>query len=256
VPEKIVFFLSTGRTGTKSLAEGLNCDEIISLHQPPFSRLLTLASNYYLHGWLPWSGLRILVELIRESQIRRSNSKYYFQVYPLDYLPAKIISEKYEEVYIIHIIRDPRTFVPSYLNWMHTRVKSYIANKMILGWHPSGLFVGKMPWRDWLLMGEFQRVCWQWNYKNYLLECLFAEDTRYFRISFEDLFFGNGPELLRGLLEVIGIPFPDRLLLDFFHHPKNVSRKVYFPKWKNWTLEMNHQLLFICGDRMKKYGYI
>jgi len=53
MPKRIVFILSTGRTGTRTLAEGLNGGDILSRHQPPFSRLLTIASNYYLHGWLP-----------------------------------------------------------------------------------------------------------------------------------------------------------------------------------------------------------
>ena len=71
-PEKIVFFLSTSRTGTKSLAEGLMRNDVNSPHQPPFSRLLTIASNYYLHGWLTKHMLEWLVGRLREPQIFRS----------------------------------------------------------------------------------------------------------------------------------------------------------------------------------------
>ena len=120
-PEKIVFVLSTGRTGTKTLAEGLAGDDIKSPHQPPFSRLLTIASNYYLHGWLPMSVLERLVIRLREPQILNSDCRDYVQVFSLDYLPAKIISERHPNVAIVHIVRDPRTFVRSYLNWMHSR---------------------------------------------------------------------------------------------------------------------------------------
>ena len=138
MPEKIVFFLSTSRTGTKTLAEGLESDDILSPHQPPFSRLLTIASNCYLHGWLSKHMLEWLVYRLREPQIFSAQCRYYIQVFSLDHLPAKIIQEKHPNVYIVHIVRDPRTFVPSYLNWVHSRFKSLVANRIIFGWHPSG----------------------------------------------------------------------------------------------------------------------
>ena len=90
--KKIVFFLSTSRTGTKSLAEGLMRNDVTSPHQPPFSRLLTIASNYYLHGWLTKPILEWLVGRLREPQIFRSEYRYYLQVFSLDFFPAKLIA--------------------------------------------------------------------------------------------------------------------------------------------------------------------
>lgn len=255
MPERVVFILSTGRTGTKTLAEGLASDDILSPHQPRFSRLLTIASNYYLHGWLPWSTLEWLVRRLREPQIFQANCRYYIQVYSLDHLPAKIISQKYPDVYAIHIIRDPRTFVPSYLNWMHSRFKSLVANKLVLGWHPSGFFTGAVPWQRWRQMDEFQRVCWQWTYKNRLLERLFDGDGRYIRIRFEDLFSGEGPTLLRTTLDSIGVPYRDEFAA-MLQQSKNRSRQTYFPKWEAWTPERQQQVWNICARQMKRYGYL
>lgn len=255
MPEKIVFILSTSRTGTKTLAEGLASDQILSPHQPPFSRLLTIASNYYLHGWLPRRTLEWLVSRLREPQIIGADYRYYVQVFSLDYLPAKIISEKYSNVYIVHIVRDPRTFVRSYLNWTHTRFKSFVANKLIPGWHPSGFFTGEIPWQTWRGMDEFQRVCWHWTYKNALLERLFEGDERYIRVRFEDLFFGEGAEeVLRATLSFIGIPCRDEFTA-ILRKSKNVSRKSYFPRCEEWESKRRQQLLDICGEGMKRYGY-
>jgi hypothetical protein len=253
-PEKIVFILSTARTGTKTLAEGLRSDDILSLHQPAFSRLLTIASNFYLHGWLPRRALAWLVSRLREPQILQADCRYYVQAYSLDHLPAKIISQKYPNVYIIHIVRDPRTFVPSYLNWMHTRFKSFVANKLVPGWHPSGLFTGQVAWRRWRRMDEFQKVCWHWAYKNALLERLFEGDERYLRIRFEDL-FGAGPDALRSALSFVGLPYRDEFTA-MLGQSKNVSRKTYFPRWEAWEPERQQQLLDICGEGMRRYGYL
>lgn len=254
MPERIVFVLSTGRTGTKTLAEGLAGGDILSPHQPPYSRLLTIASNYYLHGWLPQPVLAWLVARLREPQILQADCRYYIQVFSLDHMPAKIISEKYPNVYIIHIVRDPRTFVPSYLNWMRSRLKSFVANKLVLGWHPSGYFTGALPWQKWWRMDEFQRVCWQWAYKNNLLECLFGEDERYLRLRFEDLFSGEGLMHLRTTLDFVGIPYRDEFSV-IFQQSKNCSRKTYFPTWEALDPQKQQQLWEICGPQMQHYGY-
>jgi hypothetical protein len=255
MPEKIVFILSTSRTGTKTLAEGLEGGDICSPHQPTHSRFLTVASNYYLHGWLPRKALEWLVTRLREPQILNAGCRYYVQVFSLDYLPAKIISERYPNVYIVHIVRDPRTFVRSYLNWTHTRAKSFVANKLVLGWHPSGCFTGEMPCEEWRRMDEFQRVCWHWTYKNALLERLFGDDEQYLRVRFEDLYFEEEAEELRKMFAFIGIPYQERYE-SVIRKRKNASRKTYCSSWSNWPIEQQSQLSKICGKKMKSYGYI
>ena len=255
MPEIIAFVLSTGRTGTKALAEGLAGDGVFSPHQPPYSRLLTIASNYYLHGWLPESSLRWLVNKVRLPQILASDCRYYVQVFSLDHLPAKIICEQYPDVRIVHIVRDPRTFVPSYLNWMHTRFKSYVANKCVPGWHPSGYHVGEMSWQEWGRMGEFERVCWQWSYKNRKLEHLFSGSAHYLRIRFEDLFLGGECQsVFKSMISFMGIPYHARYA-SICQQKKNISRQVHCPRWDEWQPERQRQLLNFCGTQMVQYGY-
>jgi hypothetical protein len=255
MPETIVFFLSTARTGTKTLAEGLATDELLSPHQPAFSRLLTIASNFYLHGWLPRRLLEWLVSQTRESQILKAKCRYYAQVFSLDYLPAKIMSERHANVYIVHIVRDPRTWVRSYLNWMRTRRKSWIANNFVPGWHPSGAFTGEMTWRAWRQLDEFQRVCWHWSYKNRLLERLFADDPRYICIHFEDLFSSQGTHLLRETLTFVGLPYRSEYAA-MLNKPKNRSQASTLAKWDEWEPRRQQQLIEICGEQMNEYGYL
>lgn len=253
-PEAIAFILSTGRTGTKTLAEGLAGDDIKSPHQPPFSRLLTVAGNYHLHGWLSLTALEWLVARLREPQIARAGCRYYVQVFSLDYWPAKILRQKYANVSIIHLVRDPRTFVPSYLNWTRTRRRSFIANRLVLGWHPSGYFCGRFSWREWRRLDEFQRVCWHWTFKNGLVEQLFAGDARYRRIRFENLFGERNVALLKETLAFAGIPFrPHHAAL--LKQEKNLSRKTYCPPWDALPAARQAQLYRLCGARMQVYGY-
>jgi hypothetical protein len=175
-------------------------------------------------------------------------------VFSLDFFPARIISRKHSNVDIIHIVRDPRTFVPSYLNWMYTRPKSYVANKLIFGWHPSGFFTGEFSWKQWRQMDVFQRVCWHWTYKNTLLEKLFAAHERYRRFRFEDLFLSGGVEMLRALLAHVGVPYHERFA-SIVAEKQNASRKTRFPPWDRMTARRRQQLLAVCSGKMKHYGY-
>ncbi len=255
MPERIVFILSTARTGTKSLAEGLAGGDVCSPHQPPYSRPLTIAGNFYLNGWLPQPVLTALVRRWREPQIRQAACRYYVQVFSLDYMPAFILSQRLPHVHIIHLIRDPRTWVPSYLNWMHTRWQSAVANKLIVGWHPSGFWTGEIPLAQWLKMDAFQRTCWHWTYKNRLLETLFANYPAYQQVHFEALFGSEGARMLQSMLEKAGIPYQERYA-GILRHPQNQSRRDYFPTWPDLPAYRQQQLLSQCGDLMRQYGYL
>jgi hypothetical protein len=255
LPKRIVFLLSTARTGTKAFAEGLTGQGIENHHQPPGSRILTCASNLWLNGLFPTRGLYSLVRRIRLPQIRGSMAHHYIQSFAFDHVAARILHDAFDNVRVIHIVRDPRTFVPSYLNWTHTRLKSYIANKAVPGWHPNGWLAGEFTWRQWQVMNEFQRVCWHWRFKNELLETLFSKSARYMRLRFEDIMFGNQrKEMLANLLSFLDIPYEPRFEI-IFEKKKNVSEKTYFPRYADWPSERKYQLAEFCDSTMERYGY-
>jgi len=130
-----------------------------------------------------------------------------------------------------------------------------VANRIIFGWHPSGFFVGEIPWQDWRRMDEFQRVCWHWRYKNSFLENVFKDHANYNRVRFEDLFSEKGAETLQALFSFMGIAFDPRFS-TMLQKKKNFSSKKWFPPWDQWDTEKKEHLLEICGKEMKRYGYL
>ncbi len=81
------------------------------------------------------------------------------------------------------------------------------------------------------------------------------DDERYIQVRFEDLFLAQDSGTLREMLAFVGIPYQERFAA-MLEKSKNVSRKAYFPTWEAWETERKRQLLDICGERMREYGYL
>ena len=88
-----------------------------------------------------------------------------------------------------------------------------------------------------------------------MLERLFADDERYIRIRFGDLFLAQNSETLEKTLAFVGIPYQKRFERMLCKN-KNASRKTYFPSWSAWESEQQQLLLAICGEKMRQYGYL
>lgn len=255
-PETVGFILSTARTGTKALAEGLAGPDVQSPHQPPFSRLLTVTGNFVLHGRMPRSVFERLVRIIRIRQIEAGKCRVYVQVFSLDYMAAEVVSRVYGDVRIAHIVRDPRTFVPSYMNWMRGRAASYVANKWVPSWHPSGYLTGEYSRLEWRAMDELQRVCWHWSFKNRLIRDTLGRGPHYRCVRFEDLFMGEDRRsVLQDLVGFLDIPFREEQTA-IYRQAKNASRKGYCPSWTEWSTRRQEQLIELCAAEMVRYGYL
>jgi len=257
MPVKVVFIISTGRTGTKALAEFFNSnfDSVAAYHQPSFSRIVNVASNLYLCGKLNGNSLHRLVRKLKKRRIEKTPEQFYIEANSLNYGVSKILREIFDNVAIIHIVRDPRTFVRSYLNWVHTRTKSYIANKLTPFWQPSGVLTGEISKEEWDNFEEFQRVAWYWTFKNRRIEQMHEGDGGYLRLRFEDIFDKAKCETnLKGLLDFIGLPYKDNLV-SFVNSKKNVSKKSYCPPFSEWSVEKKRRLYEICAPLMREYGY-
>lgn len=255
--EKVVLLISTGRTGTKSLAELFDnyFEKVESYHQPRFSRVINVLSNMYVSGVLPEPIFEKTTNFIKKNKILNSDKEYYVEANTMNYVASKILKEIKKEVYIIHIIRDPRDFVRSYINWKYMRFKSHVANSIIPFWHPSGYFYGDYSLLDWLTLDEFEKMCWFWKVENNIMLDLYQDEDYFKSLKFEDIFLSENKEKqLREMIEFVGLSFEEKML-DHFKTKKNKSKKEYFPKWQEWNSDKSRKLKSICGDLMTEYGY-
>ncbi|MBN2332046.1 MAG: hypothetical protein JXO49_09195 [Deltaproteobacteria bacterium] len=134
---RYMFFVSTGRCGTKRIAEILRQvlpSEYSVMHQTTYARLANVLGNIQYHLPLLACFSEPLYRFIIEKNSRPGN-----HIISTDPLTSMIIPEalvRSSRTAIIHIVRDEDDFARSLYRLTRTRKKSFIAHNMIPFWQP------------------------------------------------------------------------------------------------------------------------
>lgn len=252
-----ILIISTGRTGTIFLSR-LFADlypDSASYHERGASRPIQILTNLYFSHLLPKSGLKLGWKLLKGNEIESCEKKFHIDANNFLYGIASLVPELYPNLKVIHIVRDPRTYVTSQLNFSLQKRTSFIANYFVPFWQPNPFLIGDIPLYKVFGFSRFEKYCWIWNFKNRVMEGLENSTTPYLRIHFEDLFNSSNPEnTFAKMTDFIGLPRTTGNR-ERFREPANTSAKTYFPEWPEWTSGQALQLKSFCGERMVKYGY-
>jgi hypothetical protein len=253
-----VLLLSTGRTGTMFFAElfrELLASADVYHEAGERSRLINILTNAHLAGLLPmgaplWAWRRSIapnLHACKKAFYIDSNNQLYGLV------PLK--PDLYPNLKIVHIVRDPREYVRSHINWAKHRLKSFVANHLIPFWQPNAFLLGEMGFAEWLKASRFERFAWIWDFKNRFIESLDRPDIPYLRLYFEDFFNGHAPqEQFNVALTFIGLPRMSGIV-ERFQRPVNPNKGQSFPAWPDWSPSQCGQLHKRCGKTMQRYGY-
>lgn len=237
-----VFILSTGRTGTDFFTRLFNeaVPEAWSLHEPrpAFRRrgqqlLSRSPSAFELQYFrLP----RIQRHRAREESLYVETNYHLFACIPL-------LRKAFPGAFIVHIIRDGREVVTSWLNkWR------YITNEHITPFHLPG-HPDQEKWPYW---DPLERNAWYWRTVQEVVD----RDGVDMKLRFEDLFKENGGDVLK-LLEAL----EDRIGYDPDHvkgllrEKVNPSPRRFFPAYKEWPDHWKENFERIAGSKMEELGY-
>ncbi len=254
MPERYAFIVSTGRAGTKALTGFLNrrFAAVHCEHQPPGSRPIHILSNRAAQGRYSMDKLRRRVLADKLDAIRGAPGDLYVETNSMSWLAAGILADELGDTSVIQVIRDPRSFVPSMLNWKRTRWKSWVGHTFIPYWQPTGRAdptVGGRRWRSW---DEYERMAWVWAFKNRTMQETYGDRPGFKTFRFEDLVQGGSPSLAP-FLEALGLPYEDDMINDFAR-PENAS----IPRmaaWTDWPAARCATVQETCGDLMERFGY-
>jgi hypothetical protein len=252
-----ILIISTGRTGTiffSRLFSDLYPDSA-SYHERGASRPIQILTNLYFSLLFPISGLKLAWKIFKGREVETCEKKFHIDANCFLYGLATLAPELYPNLRVVHIVRDPRAYVTSHLNFSRQKGTSYIANHFVPFWQPNPFLAGGMSIRKAAGFSRFEKYCWIWDFKNHVMDGLENTSTPYLRVRFEDLFNTNRPEETFGAItDFIGLPRAAGIR-ERFREPANTSAKTDFPEWPHWTRQQAVQLQSLCGARMEKYGY-
>ncbi len=259
-----ILIVSTGRTGTIFLAR-LFADLYpvdpasgrplsTSYHERGNSRPIQILTNLHFSHLFPKSGLKAAWKILKGKEIETCEAKFHIDANNFLYGLATLAPELYPNLKVLHIMRDPRDYVTSQLNFSHQKRTSFIGNYLVPFWQPNPFLVGEFPISKIFGYNHFKKYCWVWDFKNRVMAKLENSTTPYLRVRFEDLFAADYEKVFASITDFFGLPRATNLD-GRFDEPANTSKPTFFPEWRDWTPQQAAQLQSLCGEQMDKYGY-
>ena len=238
---KTIFITSTGRTGTDFFTTLFNdyVDNAWSLHEPRpafrrrshrlITRRPTLFERYYF----------------RAPRIRRHSkqkAEYYVETNYHLATAFDFLREVFPETSIIHVIRDGRHVVTSWLNKYR-----YITNDHLLPEHVGDREALEL-WDRW---NPLQKLAWYWKTIN-----LLAVDRHPdLWVRFEDIFGGDRQGVFQVLDRFGGLSYDRGQVERLLDRKVNKTRTAFFPPYEQWPGFWKEQFDEIAGETMKRFGY-
>jgi hypothetical protein len=188
--KEMFFVLSTGRAGSKSIANVLSMhSKITCLHEANLS--LIRLSTEYAHKKITKEDVRNHLKAIYcscslyekgifwgESNLKLGN------IYG-------ILSELLPESQFIWLIRDGKKFVASSYNrgWFSDNEKKFKFKSQWVEYRINGFLAGCFTEEEWSNMTSFEKCCWYWNYWNSSIyeQLSILDSSRYFIVKLEEL---------------------------------------------------------------------
>ncbi|WP_147306640.1 MULTISPECIES: hypothetical protein [unclassified Wenzhouxiangella] len=283
----LVFIVSGGRTGTRFLGDKISSaiEGSFSEHEPDLidpldfrslRRLKDLGIWHGIFGKLTgYTGIRAIGTLRLKGKLSRSASTSRIakirKRYHAKINQALIIESNYQwhlacdeicdiwpSAKIALIIRDPRTWISSWLNkgtrWTLTDFPRWIPPG-----RPTPRSIGDEEWRyAWKQFDTFGRLAWEWRFVYSRLDRYAQQlnNARMFR--FEDLFGRESQTHIAGLLRFCAehsqntyyVNIPERFTLE-----KRNESYGSESGWHTWSESRRHLVNALCGPLMQKYGY-
>jgi hypothetical protein len=255
--KNVVLIVSTGRTGTKAIATHLDTaySQVKALHEPPPTRfLLRRTANKYLCGRISRDELARVLTDQRRALVEETVEDVYVESNPGLAGFLDVFGDVFPDFQVLHVVRDPRTYVVSALNWGVFRGAKHLLARYLKYWLPKPEYMQNSSEPKWRDMSGAERLSWHWKLINQHLDrAATMYPDRYLRMKFEDLFARDGSGMAK-FVESIGLPFTEQITLSANAGNVNASRGEPI-RWKDWNDDDKRAVLRYCAPQMRAYGY-
>ena len=252
----LVFVVSGGRTGTVALAQyfAASFPEIHAVNEPAPAWGARIASSRFYAGRLPLDALATRLRRWRRRQLDAVPQWGYLESNASLWGCARALPLVFHEPTLVHVVRDPRTYVTSVLNHGSFSGVKALANALVPYWVPRPEYLDSSH-GTWSRFTPYQKAAWLWATMNgEILRSAPLYGNRYIRVRFEELFHPSGDALVE-LAGSLGLAQPERIRSALHAGPVNAARGSAFPKWPAMSEDDRQSVIAICAETMALIGY-
>jgi len=236
--KNLFFILSTGRTGTKFLAQLLDNDPNAKVFHEPYKRDF----GAYVHAYYSEELAMAYIRDFRAKLILDIDVNIYGEVNGVLRRHVKALQSFFPEAKIFHLVRDGRDVIRSMFS-RSIMTKNNIVSKRI---HPkeNDSFYGAWP-----EMNRFEKICWFWNIENKFLRENTRDSIQLEKILFDYSYFKSE------LLEKLELNVPHNVWNNAIKTKINFTKKYKIPHWKQWSLKQLEVFDKIAAKENRLNGY-
>ena len=254
---KYIFIVGTGRTGTLFL-ESFFSDQTRDCYavQEPSHRI-KLISNLYLSGKLSEFFLRRYLKRYKrkvDRKLSKQSKNIYIQIDAWLIGFTGVLEEVFDSPYIIHLTRNPLTYIPSISNrYYKERIKGFFRD-VIPYWKLRGNRTGHYSRKEWRLLSNEEKMAWHWNIHNSFIEQYKANMKHYLFIRYEDL-FASGNSGLRSIVKFCNLELNEGAYDIIEKREKLNTANSKFPEFDDWPNDIKERVINLCQPLISKYEY-
>lgn len=247
-----VFVLSTGRTGTETLARLLALSPHVDAYHEPSPQLLYERQQAFFEVYTRPHKYLAIFRAARRVALTHSvlRGKVYAETSARLTFFAPVIAEAMPNAQFIFIHRHPAEVVRSGMrrNWYNG--------------HPADIYrispqPGTLEAASWPEWSQFQKICWYWKaYNRFALDFLRSHGRdRVFVLPFAAI-RSTDLRIFGSLFRFIGVSqLPDGEVASVLSTRFNEQVKGDFPHHSEWSREQRVMLTEICEPEMSDLGY-
>lgn len=244
-----VFFLSTGRAGTKWFSEIIKADKSVKvLHNPaPNLAIQNVTAYNFLANQNPSDHEKqLLKELFlaaRENHLRYSvkTSRRLIETNNSITFFTPVLYELFPEAKFVHLVRHPIDFIISGMK------RNYYTDSA------QDLRRPEKKDEKWQAMSRIEKIAWLWNETNEFIETQkqIIGNDQCFTLSFSDFDVSNTSKLL----QFIDVKISVSRIKKRIGSPVNTQKKGNAPHFEQWSEDEKLSVIKICGNLAAKYGF-
>ncbi|MFW6275649.1 MAG: sulfotransferase [bacterium] len=251
-----VFFLSTGRTGTKWFADLLkHAKGSLVFHAPVpdlsvqsvFAYNIFKKNNFELTGEQE-TALKEIFLAAREEQLRYAYKTEKKYIETNNYLTffAPVLAKLFPNAKFVHLHRHPGEFIRSAMD------RNYFAGtdtNLIRRIRPSS---GDY-YQEWQKFSQLEKSAWLWFETNNFIDTLKnkLESDRIMTLSLNKFNLDN----VKKVIEFLEIDIQESVIRKKLRRKKNIQKSRATVPYSKWSDIQKKELIDICGKQAQFYGY-